>query len=118
MTEGTQKKNNGAGESASASAMMPNLPTPDFARMATTAVNSWSEVNAHLLSFAQASLRNNLEAAEDFARCRSPEEMADAQMRFARRAYESYLDEARQLGSIFARLSTDAMEAMGPERRA
>jgi len=85
--------------------------------LAAAMVNGWTELNSHLLSLAQTSLRNNLEAAEELRQCHSPQELMDTQLRLARKNYEYYLDEARQIGSLMAQVSNDAVQCLTPEGR-
>lgn len=94
---------------------LPNLTefaAPDLIRLTTNVVNTWSQVNNHLISFAQASLQSNLSAAEELRQVQSPKELVEVQLRIARKAYDEYLDEAAKLGEIVQKLSNDTMEAL------
>lgn len=93
------------------------MAAPDLARMTAAMVNGWTELNGHLLSLAQTSLRNNLEAAEELRQCHSPQDLMDAQLRLARKNYEYYLDGARQIGSLMAQVSSDAVQCLTPDGR-
>ncbi|MGE5546144.1 MAG: phasin family protein [Solirubrobacterales bacterium] len=81
----------------------------DFMQITARMMDGWSQVNSRLISLAQTSLRNNLSAAEELRQCQSPKDMVDCQLRLARQAYDEYMDEARQLGEIVTKLSTEAM---------
>ncbi|MBF0334682.1 MAG: phasin family protein [Alphaproteobacteria bacterium] len=89
-----------------------NLPMPDFARLTSTMMNNMSAMNGRMMSFAQTSVQNGMEAAGEFRRCQTAQELMDAQMRFAQKAYTDYLDEAREMGAIIVRMSSEAVEMM------
>ncbi|MBW7850964.1 MAG: phasin family protein [Rhodospirillales bacterium] len=97
---------------------MTEFPAPDLMKMTTTLMNGWTELNTHLLSFAQTSIRNNLDAAQELRNCQSPQEVLDTQMRVARKTYEDYLEEARNIGNLMARMSNDAVQWLSPNGRA
>lgn len=94
------------------------LLAPDFMKMTTSLMSGWTELNSHLLSFAQTSIRNNLDAAQELRNCQSPQEVLDTQMRVARKTYEDYLEEARNIGNLMARMSSDAAHWLSPNGRA
>ena len=100
-----------------AAQQIPDMSAPDFMRMTATMVNGWTEMNNHLLSFAQMSLRNNLNAAQELRDCHTPQDFVEAQFRLARRNYECYLDEAQQIGTLMAQLSSEAVQCLTPDRR-
>ncbi len=87
---------------------------PDFVKMATSVVNTWSELNSDLIALAQSSLENNMAVAEEMRRIQSPTELVDVQLRFVRRAYADYVDEAGKIGQMVQKLSTEAMQALTP----
>lgn len=91
-----------------------NAQMPDLARLTSTMMNSLSAVNGRMMSFAQTSVQNGMEAAGEIRRCQSAQELMDVQMRFAQKAYTDYLDEAREIGNIIARMSSEAAQVMQP----
>lgn len=88
----------------------------DFVGMTARMMDGWTQVNGRLISLAQASLRNNLAAAEQLRQCQSPSDVLDTQMKLAREAMDQYMDEAKTIGEILSKISTDAMGCMGPQR--
>ncbi|MBF0395093.1 MAG: phasin family protein [Alphaproteobacteria bacterium] len=89
-----------------------NPPMPDFGRITSTMMNNMSAMNGRMMSFAQTSVQNGMDAAAEFRRCQTAQELMDAQMRFAQKAYTDYLDEARELGNIIVRMSSETVEVM------
>ena len=91
-----------------------DFTAPDFVKVTTEVVNIWSELNSHLMAFAQTSLQNNIAAAEEMRSVQSPTDLVDVQLRFVRRSYDDYVDEATKIGQIVQKLSTEAMQAFTP----
>lgn len=88
----------------------------DFMQMTARMMDGWTQVNSRLISLAQSSIRNNLEAAEEMRQCQSPKEMVDCQIRLARQNYDDAMDSARQIGEMMTKMSTDAMGYLGMPR--
>ena len=89
---------------------------PDLVQITSNMVSTWSEVNSSLMSFAQASIQNNLAAAEELRQVQNPKDLLDTQMRIARRAYDDYLEEATKIGQIVQKLSAGAIDALNPQK--
>lgn len=85
----------------------------DIMQISQRMVDGWTQVNSRLVSLAQTSWRNNLSAAEELRQCQSPQDMMDLQMKLARQAYNDYMDEAKKLGDLVTKISTEAMGYMG-----
>ncbi len=93
-----------------------DFAAPDLIKLTSNMVSTWSEVNSRLISFAQASLQNNMEAAEELRQVQSPKDLMEVQMRIARKAYEDCLDEATKIGQIVQRLSADTVELLTAQK--
>lgn len=89
--------------------MAAKLPAREMAQLTARWVESWGQINSHLVAMAQSSLRNSAAAAEELRQCQSPSDMVDTQIRIARQAYDDYLDEARQLSELVVKLSSEAI---------
>ncbi|MEW5726859.1 MAG: phasin family protein [Pseudomonadota bacterium] len=88
----------------------------DLMQMTARMMDGWSQVQGRLMTLAQASVRNNLSAAEELRQCQSANDLMDCQMRLARQNYDEAVDGARQIGDIMVRMSTDAMGYLGLPR--
>jgi len=94
---------------------LPNLgefQAPDFISLTNNVVSSLSQLNSRLFSFAQASLQNNFAAANELRQVQNPKDLVEIQLRIARQAYDSYVDEATQIGQIVQQLSTEALQSL------
>lgn len=103
-------------KAVAAEEMASKMPDRDFVQVTARLMDGWTQVNGRLISLAQASLRNNMAAAEQLRQCQSPSDVLDTQMKLAREAVDQYMDEARQIGEMVTKLSTDAMGCMGLPR--
>lgn len=101
---------------AAAEELASRLPDRDFVQMTARMLDGWTQVNSRLISLAQASLKSNLAAAEEMRQCQSPGEVLDAQMKLVRDACDQYMDEARKIGEIVTKMSTEALGCMSPPR--
>lgn len=63
-----------------------------------------AEVSQEMMTFAGERLRQDLETAEDFARCTTPQELFEKQRSFAERAAQQYAEETSKLVAMFARI--------------
>ncbi|MDA8230494.1 MAG: phasin family protein [Magnetospirillum sp.] len=90
---------------------MASTKTPDRDLMVMTAqmMDGLAQVNSRLISLAQTSWRHTQTAAEELRQCQSPRDIMDVQMKVARLAVDDYMDEARKLGELVAKMSSDAM---------
>ncbi|HTH16762.1 MAG TPA: phasin family protein [Magnetospirillum sp.] len=75
-------------------------------------VDNWNQINGRLVSLAQASLRNSINAAEQLRQCQSPTELMDIQIKLARQAYDEYLGEARSISELVVKLSSEAISSV------
>lgn len=85
------------------------LAGPDMGNLTAQWLSNWGQINDRLMSLAQVSLRNSVNAAEQLRQCQSPTDMVDIQMKLARQVYDEYLDETRQLSDLVVKLSTDSL---------
>ena len=85
----------------------------DLIRMTMGIAETWMQVGSHLMSMSQTMINQNLAAAEKMRHCQSMAEMYDMQLNLARQAYDGYIEEARKLGQIMGKMSSDAMEGLG-----
>jgi hypothetical protein len=98
---------------ASAEDLAAKLTGRDMAELTAQWMNNWSQISTHLLSLAQISLRNSVTAADQLRQCQSPTDIMDIQLKLARKAYDDYADEARQLSELVVKMSSDAMTPIG-----
>ncbi len=80
----------------------------DLAAMTAHVWDGLAQVNTHLMSLAQSSWRHTQTAADELRQAQTPQEIVDVQLKVARQATDDYLDEARKIGELVAKLSTDA----------
>lgn len=112
-----RRRGDGEEKGSAALAAAGEFTPPDFIRLTSNVVATWSQVNSRLMSFAQASLQNNFAAAEELRQIQSPKELVEAQMRLARKAYDDYLDEAAKIGQIVQKMSAEAMELLNVQKQ-
>lgn len=91
---------------------------PDLARVVTVVLDGVAAFNGQVMGYVQSALQAQAEAAEELRRCESPNAWAEVQMRYARRAVETYFDELSVLGGLVTRVSKEAAEALAPSRSA
>jgi hypothetical protein len=91
------------------------IQAPDFLSLTNNVVNTWTQVNSRLFSFAQASLQSNLAAADELRQIQSPKDLVETQLRILRRAYDSYVEEATQIGQIVSQLSSEALQSLNKQ---
>jgi len=101
---------------AAAEDLTSKMPDRDFMQMSARMMDCWTQVNGRLVSLAQESLKSNLAAADEMRQCQSPGEMLEMQMKLVRDACDQYMAEARKIGEIVTKMSTDAMGSMGLPR--
>lgn len=96
-----------------------NAAGRDVGQLTTQWVENWNQINGRLVSFAQASLRNSISAAEQLRQCQSPTDLMETQFKLAQQAYGDYLDESRSLSELMVKLSSDALAsaAAAPQSR-
>ena len=106
------------GDGSEKPALIPDFTAPDLIKLTTNVVNTWSQVNHQLFTFAQTSLQNNMSAAEELRGVRSAKDLIEIQVRTARKIYDDYIDEAAQIGQLVSRLSNETMELLNPPKSA
>jgi hypothetical protein len=84
----------------------------DIMQMTARMMDGWTQVNSRLMSFAQVSMRHQMEAAEELRQCQSPKDFMDMQIRLARQAYDDYMDEARKMSELMVKVSSEALGQM------
>ena len=84
-------------------------PEHEFMSMTSQMMEDLSQVNNSLVSLAQTSWRHTQEAADEMRLCQSPKDMIDIQIKVGRQAVDEYMDEAKKLGDLVMKMSTDAM---------
>lgn len=104
------------GDGSEKGTQLADFTPPDLIRLTTNVVNTWSQLNHHLFSFAQTSLHNNMSAAEEMRNVQSPKDLIEIQVRAARKFYDDYIDEATQIGQMVNRLSAETLELLTPPR--
>lgn len=101
---------------AAAEDLASKLPNRDFVQMTARMMDGWTQLNGRLISLAQVALKSNLAAAEEIRQCQSPAEVLDAQLRLMRETCDQCMDEARKIGEIVAKMSTDALGSLSLPR--
>lgn len=81
----------------------------DVMQMNTKMMDGWSQIQGRMMSLAQASLRNNMNAVEEMRQCQNPKEVIDLQMKLIRQNYDDAIDGARQISDIMTKMSTEAL---------
>jgi competence protein ComEA len=64
------------------------------------------------LSFAQAQFSENIEAGREFARCRSPKDFLEVQMRYTRSSADRILTEASKLAQLSVRVASAGLQPL------
>jgi competence ComEA-like helix-hairpin-helix protein len=64
------------------------------------------------LSFAQAQFSENIEAGREFARCRSPKDFLEVQMRYTRSSADRILTEASKLAQMSVRVASASLQPL------
>jgi hypothetical protein len=75
-------------------------------------LDSMQELHREWLSFAQAQLSDSAEAGRDLARCRSPKDILDVQMRYARSSADRILTEAAKLAELSVRVASANLQPL------
>lgn len=104
------------GDGSEKDPLLSDFSPPDLIRLTTSMVNTWSQLNNHLFSFAQTSLQNNMSAAEEMRNVQTAKELVEFQVRTARKLYDDYIDEATQISQMVNRLSSETLEILNPPR--
>jgi competence ComEA-like helix-hairpin-helix protein/phasin family protein len=70
------------------------------------------ELNHEWLSFAQAQFSESIEAGREFARCRSPKDLLELQMRYTRSSADRILTEATKLAQLSVRVASASLQPL------
>jgi competence ComEA-like helix-hairpin-helix protein/phasin family protein len=70
------------------------------------------ELQREWLSFAQAQVSESMEAGREFARCRSPRDLLEVQMRYTRSSADRILTEATKLAELSVRVASASLQSL------
>jgi phasin family protein len=70
------------------------------------------ELQREWLSFAQAQFSESIEAGREFARCRSPRDLLDVQMRYTHSSADRILTEATKLAELSVRVASASLKPL------
>jgi phasin family protein len=74
--------------------------------------DTMQELHREWLSFAQAQFSESIEAGREFARCRSPKELLELQMRYTRSSADRILTEATKLAELTVRVASASLQPL------
>jgi hypothetical protein len=74
--------------------------------------DTMQELHREWLSFAQAQLSDSVKAGRDLARCRSPKDLLDVQMRYARSSTDRILTQTAKLGELSVRVASTSLQPL------
>jgi phasin family protein len=74
--------------------------------------DTMQELQREWLSFAQAQFSESIEAGREFARCRSPRDLLDVQMRYTRSSADRILTEATKLAELSVRVASASLKPL------
>jgi phasin family protein len=74
--------------------------------------DAMQELHREWLSFAQAQFSESIEAGREFARCRSPKDLLQVQMRYTRSSADRILTEATKLAELSARVASASLQPL------
>jgi phasin family protein len=78
--------------------------------------DTMQELHREWLSFAQAQFSESIEVGREFARCRSPKDLLELQMRYTRSSADRILTEATKLAELSVRVASASLQP--PQARA
>jgi phasin family protein len=70
------------------------------------------ELHREWLGFAQAQFSESVEAGREVARCRSPKDLFEVQMRYTRSSAERMLNEATKLAELSVRVASASLQPL------
>jgi hypothetical protein len=70
------------------------------------------ELHREWLSFAQAQFSESIEAGREFARCRSPKDLLEVQMRYTRSSADRIFSEATKLAELSVRVASASLQPL------
>ena len=74
--------------------------------------DTMQELHREWLSFAQAQFSESMEAGREFARCRSPRDLLEVQMRYTRSSADRILTEATKLSQLSVRVASASLQPL------
>jgi competence ComEA-like helix-hairpin-helix protein len=74
--------------------------------------DTMQELHREWLSFAQAQFSESIEAGWEFARCRSPKDLLELQMRYTRSSADRILTEATKLAELSVRVASASLQPL------
>jgi phasin family protein len=74
--------------------------------------DAMQELHREWLSFAQAQFSESIEAGREFARCRSPKDLLQVQMRYTRSSADRILTEATKLAELSVRVASASLQPL------
>jgi competence protein ComEA len=74
--------------------------------------DTMQELHREWLSFAQAQFSESIEAGWEFARCRSPKDLLQVQMRYTRSSADRILTEATKLAELSVRVASASLQPL------
>ena len=74
--------------------------------------DTMQELHREWLSFAQAQFSESIEAGREFARCRSPKDFLEVQMRYTRSSADRILTEASKLAQLSVRVASASLQPL------
>jgi hypothetical protein len=74
--------------------------------------DTMQELHHEWLSFAQAQFSESMEAGWEFARCRSPRDLLEVQMRYTRSSADRILIEATKLAELSVRVARTSLQPL------
>ena len=74
--------------------------------------DTMQELHREWLSFAQAQFSESMEAGREFARCQSPRDLLEVQMRYARSSADRILTEATKLAELSVRVASASLQPL------
>ncbi len=83
-----------------------------MAASGTALFDTMQELHREWLSFAQAQLTESIEVGREFARCRSPKDLLEVQMRYTRSSADRILNEATKLAQLSVRVASASLQPL------
>ena len=74
--------------------------------------DTMQELHREWLSFTQAQFSESIEAGREFARCRSPKDLLELQMRYTRSSADRILTEATKLAELSVRVASASLQPL------
>jgi phasin family protein len=74
--------------------------------------DTMQELHREWLSFAQAQFSDSIEAGWEFARCRSPKDLLELQIRYTRSSTDRVLTEATKLAELSVRVANASLQPL------